>query len=292
MRGGYKSFSKGFFPRLVLWSLPCASATTCYLPSGEVAPNDQPCFPQNPVSSCCGGSTYVCSKNNMCAHYSGQYFVIGSCTDKTWNSPACPGYCFFRDHVHNSVFRCSADKYCCADGPTCNYTTGINTQDIQDFLPPYADLVGSSVTVNTAIVTSSLFTPIGASSTPITSAPASTTETSTTASTTSTAPASTTTGASPSSTSSETTEGSSASGEKSSLKIGLGAGISVGAVAIGLLVLWYMLWRRSKKNRLKIQTSYTQYKSPSQSQAHPLVEVPGSPVKPPGPIYEAPGHEI
>jgi hypothetical protein len=41
-----------------------------------------------------------------------------------------------------------------------------------------------------------------------------------------------------------------------------------------------------------LQTSYTQYKSPSQSQAHPLVEVPGSPVKPPGPIYEAPGHEI
>ena len=34
------------------------------------------------------------------------------------------------DHIHNSVFQCSADKYCCADGPTCNCTTGINAHTI------------------------------------------------------------------------------------------------------------------------------------------------------------------
>ncbi|KAE8367086.1 hypothetical protein BDV27DRAFT_124449 [Aspergillus caelatus] len=288
MRQGYHYLLEGVLLSLILRFLPCVSATTCYLPNGEVAPSDQPCFPQNPVSSCCGGSTYVCSTNNMCAHYSGEYFVIGSCTDKTWNSPACPGYCFFRDHIHNSVFRCSADKYCCADGPTCNCTTGINTHDIQDFLPPYADLVGSSITINTAVVTSSLFTPIGATSTPMTSAPASTTETSSTASTTSTRPVSTLSNVSPSPSSTGATGEENVSGNNSGMKIGLGVGISVGVVAIGLLALWYMMWRRSKKNKPNIQTPYTQYKSPSHNQTHPLAEMPGEPPRPPGPIYEAP----
>lgn len=76
-------------------------ARKCYLPNGELEPNDQPCFPQNPESSCCGGSTYVCATNNMCAYYDGSYYVIGSCTDKTWNSPACPSYCFFSQPSSN-----------------------------------------------------------------------------------------------------------------------------------------------------------------------------------------------
>jgi hypothetical protein len=68
---------------------------TCYIPDGAIAQGDQPCFPENPESACCGGSIWVCSTNNMCAYYDGSYYIIGSCTDKTWNSPACPGYLFF-----------------------------------------------------------------------------------------------------------------------------------------------------------------------------------------------------
>lgn len=84
--------------------LPAVSdAVTCYTPDGAVAEGDQPCFPENPVSSCCGGSTYICATNNMCAYNSGDesgsYYVIGSCTDRSWNSPACPGYCYFRECI-------------------------------------------------------------------------------------------------------------------------------------------------------------------------------------------------
>ncbi|KAE8155136.1 hypothetical protein BDV25DRAFT_135181 [Aspergillus avenaceus] len=255
-----------------------AYAATCYLPSGEVAADDQPCFPQNPVSSCCGGSTYVCSTNNMCAHYSGEYYIIGTCTDKTWNSPACPGYCFFRDHVHNTVFRCKANTYCCADGPTCNCTTGKNTYDIQDFLPAYGQLVGSSVAVNTAVVTSSLFTPRGASHT-LTSAPASTTEAASSMVTNSTIQHSITGATTVSETTStpEPTTPPSSPPENNGLKIGLGVGISLGVVAAALFAVAWVMWRRSKKNNAKV--AYVQYTYPPQPQVHPLVEVEGSTAK-------------
>lgn len=84
----------------ILSVTPASSAPSCFLPNGTISKNDLPCFPQNPESSCCGGSDYVCSTNNMCQYIKGpadqQYFVIGSCTDESWNSPACPGYCYFR----------------------------------------------------------------------------------------------------------------------------------------------------------------------------------------------------
>ncbi|KAE8352414.1 hypothetical protein BDV28DRAFT_157929 [Aspergillus coremiiformis] len=238
MPQSYILFLSNFFLLiLVLDNVPGSQAATCYLPSGEVAPNDQPCFPRNPISSCCGGSTYVCATNNMCAHFSGEYFVVGSCTDRTWNSPACPGYCFFRNHVHNTVFRCSADTYCCADGPTCNCTTKINAHNILDFLRPYSDL-GSSVPVNTAVETSSLFTPIGAS--------------------------------------------------PNSLKIGLGVGVSLGAIVIGLVVLVIVLWLRAKKMRAHVQAgNCPPVEVSGESRCAP--KVPGQGVEARS-IYEAPGH--
>jgi hypothetical protein len=69
---------------------------------------------------------------------------------------------FAGDHIHNEISRCGTDTYCCVDGPNCDCKTGTNTQRIADFLPAYSDLVGSSVSLVTAVATSSLFTPPGA----------------------------------------------------------------------------------------------------------------------------------
>ncbi|EEP79600.1 predicted protein [Uncinocarpus reesii 1704] len=214
-----------------------SDARTCYLPTGEIAENDAPCFPQNPESSCCGGSTYVCATNNMCAYYDGSYYIIGSCTDKTWNSPACSSYCYFRDHIHNSVFRCAAydDTYCCADGPPCNCTTRANTQKILDFLPPYSELVGSSVALNTDVATTTLLTPVGAKRTTSYS----------TSLESSTSATLTTTGSTASATVGPQVPTEDAMSD-TGLKVGLGVGIPL--LAIGL-VLGALLLRTKRKSQ-------------------------------------------
>lgn len=291
--------------------LPAVSdAVTCYTPDGAVAEGDQPCFPENPVSSCCGGSTYICATNNMCAYNSGDesgsYYVIGSCTDRSWNSPACPGYCYFRDHIHNTVFRCNdgpADTYCCADGPACNCTTGQNTQHIFDFLPPYSVLVGSAVPLSTNVITSSLFTPPGATRTP--SPSVTTTSFSPTRATASSSVISSTGGAArtPStSAATRTAQGQSSSdsgngSDNQSLKVGLGVGISLGVVSLALAaILGKMLYdRRAKKDvpphleagETKVTAAPPPYPVSIPSPSPPLVEAPGQ-----GVVHEAPGHDV
>ncbi|PGH00709.1 hypothetical protein AJ79_08129 [Helicocarpus griseus UAMH5409] len=256
-----------FFPLLLLLlTSPVTAQKKCYLPNGEVEENDAPCFPQNPHSACCGGSTYVCSTNNMCAHYDGSYYVIGSCTDPTWNDPACPSYCYFRDHIHNSVRRCSKDTYCCSDGPKCNCTTEVNTQKILDFLPPYAELVGSSVSLDTAVKTTTLMTPLGAK--PPNTKTASTTTTSAFSSNSASATKSPdqaadtgdSTGAGPTSANQSPSTGAPLPGQDKEdpaakdgsgggnndlgMKVGLGVGIPLGVIALLLAALLYRVWRR------------------------------------------------
>ncbi|EEH37262.1 hypothetical protein PAAG_07818 [Paracoccidioides lutzii Pb01] len=216
-----------FLSPLIL-SSPSHAERKCYLPNGEVEENDAPCFPQNPESSCCGGSTYVCATNNMCAFYDGSYYVIGSCTDKSWNSPAC-------DHIHNSVKRCGNDTYCCNDGPNCSCDTNNNTQKILDFLPAFSELVGSPVSLNTAIGSTSLFTPLGATR------PATTTASS---STSSTSPPAVVTG-SPGAKTSDPPVAETKSNKNIGIKVGLGVGIPLGIVAIVLATLLYHFLKKN-----------------------------------------------
>ena len=59
----------------------------CYNPSGTAFP-DFPCDPTANVSACCG-QNYTCTTNFYCTSPT-DHGVVGSCTDQTWQNPACP----------------------------------------------------------------------------------------------------------------------------------------------------------------------------------------------------------
>ena len=61
----------------------------CYQATdGELA-GDFPCNPDANVSSCCASGN-ICSSNLYCISAGNQQNYVGTCTDKTWSSPACP----------------------------------------------------------------------------------------------------------------------------------------------------------------------------------------------------------
>lgn len=80
----------------------CASAT-CFNPDGSEAKNDSPCFPNEANSTCCGVGL-ACLSNNLCGITQfasdpkstfglGEWFVRGSCTEKSFTNPACLNRC-------------------------------------------------------------------------------------------------------------------------------------------------------------------------------------------------------
>lgn len=170
------------------------------------------------------------------------------------------------DHVHNTVFRCSSDTYCCADGPSCNCTTKVNTKEIRDFLPDYSEIVGSSVELNTMAGTSALMTPIGAtrstaaasSSSQRETAPITATLNPTTMTTARTDMASASLAETSAATSAPASGGS---GSGKSLEIGLGVGISLGAIAIILAVLLLVAWKRGKRRQalINVRTVFVRF---------------------------------
>lgn len=74
-------------------------ATLCYNPDGSVS-NDVPCNSTASVSVCCTQG-FICTANMLCQPQ-GWYdnttgnplqLIRGTCTDKSWSSNKCPGYC-------------------------------------------------------------------------------------------------------------------------------------------------------------------------------------------------------
>lgn len=59
----------------------------CYGWDGSSS-NNFPCNPEANVSACCGGGS-MCMTNIYCKNPSG-LLVVGACTDRSWNDPACP----------------------------------------------------------------------------------------------------------------------------------------------------------------------------------------------------------
>lgn len=65
---------------------------TCYFPDGTPT-EDIPCTTNSSVKAdyCCGKDS-ICFENKICLNNIGT-LARGSCTDKSWNSPACPFFC-------------------------------------------------------------------------------------------------------------------------------------------------------------------------------------------------------
>jgi hypothetical protein len=105
-----------------------AVLTTCYDPSGGERP-DKPCFPDAVASFCCATDwgmlpreppspqfanwkCAVCTNTSLCV--AGPAVTLnpgdpvsfeGTCTDKTWNSPACPSFCRSGKQIKSSPER-------------------------------------------------------------------------------------------------------------------------------------------------------------------------------------------
>src|ERR1700712_3184783 len=83
---------------IALYAYSALAASICYMPNGLVNTqnSDKPCNASAPVSACCG-DTASCLSNGMCkleaTEDTGISYARGTCTDKTWNSPACPPMC-------------------------------------------------------------------------------------------------------------------------------------------------------------------------------------------------------
>src|SRR5579862_5078379 len=79
----------------LLSRVSCA-ASVCYFPDhNTVAPSGYgPCnsTADGEFSACCDLGNSACSTTGYCYGSAG-YMYRGACTDKTWNSPACPGTC-------------------------------------------------------------------------------------------------------------------------------------------------------------------------------------------------------
>jgi hypothetical protein len=129
----------------------CVRAT-CYNPNGSEAKNDKPCFPNQANSTCCGAGL-ACLSNNLCGITElpsdpkstfglGEWFVRGSCTDKSFTDKACLNRCLrSADGALYNVFvpvrQClvgNRDRWYCA-----NAQTRAQTLDEVCFSPNQAD---------------------------------------------------------------------------------------------------------------------------------------------------------
>ncbi|KAK2738772.1 hypothetical protein FQN55_000410 [Onygenales sp. PD_40] len=227
-----------------------ASATICYTPDGSIS-NDMPCNAAAEVSVCCE-DTFVCTENQLCqpmGWYNGTdgdplQLIRGTCTDRTWESPECPGRCIAESPGGGEwVMRCGSgsEEYCCSDASCCEnggkrYNLGNSSMSA---------IAGQQV----------LATSTTQSSRPTsTSTPTSTSRV-------------------PTPTASETDgpdTGASTNSHSKTIAIGVGVGVSCGVVILGCLV--YLLWRKRKSK--KGRDSAARVADPDPTAHRPVVTVP------------------
>ena len=87
----------------LLWAIRAtlvvsSSARTCYFPDGTPTGTDVPCDGDAEDSFCCF-TGQACLSNKICGAFhtnttgTSLVYARGTCTDPTWNSPACPKFC-------------------------------------------------------------------------------------------------------------------------------------------------------------------------------------------------------
>ena len=109
----------------------------CYSWDGSSS-NNIPCNPEANVSTCCGSGS-KCMTNIYCENPSG-FQVVGECTERSWDSPACPwrlsGCALYssidclltisadadRIMMEDRIFSYQANTTACSDGTLCPKT--------------------------------------------------------------------------------------------------------------------------------------------------------------------------
>ena len=75
----------------IIFSSVVISAQQCYYPNGDVSKTDAPC--SSAEGAACCPLNWQCLDNGLCYLDSEKYFGRYTCTDKSWKSSACPGFC-------------------------------------------------------------------------------------------------------------------------------------------------------------------------------------------------------
>ncbi|KAN0072237.1 hypothetical protein V8E54_009966 [Elaphomyces granulatus] len=238
------------------WAL-AATAFPCYRSAGlGVAISNAACINGDNNTFCCGND-YTCLSNGLCEWETGSFWV-GTCTDQSWLSSACPKFCSnIQGNPELSQCSISDETYCCGNSSCCDDGSSLSTGLI----------LGAASTLG--FITNNGLIPVTTSATTSSSSgsPSSTTTTSTsttTASTTNTTPLSTTTTAAAAT---STSPPSSESG--SSFNGGAIAGGTVGGIVAvgGLILIWDLKRRQWQSAQGDINTINRRY--PAELQAMP-----------------------
>ncbi|KAL8644014.1 MAG: hypothetical protein Q9210_007464, partial [Variospora velana] len=103
---------------------PLVAAQDCYYPNGDLSTTDAPCSSEEGAACC--PLNWQCLDNGLCYLDNQKYFGRYTCTDKSWQSSACPGFCTNApwwlidytdktDYGAQAVQQCSdhGNQYCC-----------------------------------------------------------------------------------------------------------------------------------------------------------------------------------
>ncbi|CAL8577314.1 hypothetical protein XPA_003146 [Xanthoria parietina] len=95
--------------------LTCVSST-CYYDSGTIAPEYTPCNVSAIGTTHCCQNGHACLTTGLCMVSWDTSVNTGSCTDQTWDSPACFRKCPGRLGALNTLYRCDENQWCCSLG--------------------------------------------------------------------------------------------------------------------------------------------------------------------------------
>lgn len=67
------------------------AAQSCYYPNGDLSTTDAPCSSEEGAACC--PLNWQCLDNGLCYLDNEKYYGRYTCTDKSWQSSACPAFC-------------------------------------------------------------------------------------------------------------------------------------------------------------------------------------------------------
>ncbi|KAK0629055.1 hypothetical protein B0T17DRAFT_175078 [Bombardia bombarda] len=243
----------------------------CYFPRGEPALGFYPCQAYNaPISSCCPAG-WTCFSNALCvATTDSNSFPNltlgavrrGACTNPEWNNNICGNACLDSDNKDGKLAACGDDRFCCErdfnDGQ-CSCSTdsdsaftisvGLAQTIIQvsdtSFTGTPSLSIASTKRSSSVVPTRTAVTRSTSSSSPTPTAVNNTSSATAASSTRGGSTSSQTTASAPTGSSSSDTDGGSggSSSNSSNLKIGLGVGIPLAALAVIGGLLYFLWWK-------------------------------------------------